>query len=62
MEAQIKEVVLSKSDLAKRVDKLTIALLMVLNALSEGKEIEGEKVVLVIPKGLAKQIEAILTK
>jgi hypothetical protein len=57
-----REITKSKSELAIKVDKLTFAVLMMLNAMSDGKEIEGEKVVLVISKQLVKQIEAILTK
>jgi hypothetical protein len=51
-----------KHDLATRIDKLTFAILMILNSLRDGKEVDGENVVLVIPKVLAKQIEDILTK
>lgn len=55
-------VVHDKDELAKKIDKLTICLLMMLNHIREGKEIDNYKVVLTVPKSLAQQIEAILTK
>jgi hypothetical protein len=55
------EVEYEKTGLAKRVDKINFALLLMLNALSTGKDVEGNRVILELPKKLIKQIESLLT-
>ena len=47
---------------SEKLDKVSIALLMLINMLREQREIAGEKIMAAVPDELLDSIEAMLTK